>query len=462
MSLQELGLELMGESDDDAFTVGLLESPEEEEQPCPRSPWVVRAAGALVAQRWLLPLLLVWAPLFAFWDATCQTACLPLVNTCYWGADPQGRVADPHFMTPLRKLAWAFNGVGCVALVGVVPSLRRIADSEGPGGGALAALGAGTRTVAARASRTVGTRTVATQPLDLANWVRLATLATVLLAVTKWATLLTSAASAALGDCLFSGSVLPDLGRAVSEGTLAPLLIVWYLTLKMAAALAAHRVATLRRKVAGCDIQAPEWESEVVLEAQALINDTFPTLSLGWGPGAIALCAATLAYAGSELCFSLNSATAATMVERMVGVAAYTCVPLLVLWDLAAAGSECDLLTKGLNEKRIADPSDEAHAKIYKLEVMLNQLNKKQGLGFVLAGTVLDKAYFFGLITKLCGLIVTLIGSLLALRPDEAAAAARSCSSLTEAQEAGIKAWGLLNTSCTYNITIGPAGLVVH
>eukprot|EP01047_Picozoa_sp_COSAG01_P054451 COSAG01_NODE_5950_length_3939_cov_1.486719_2_plen_439_part_00 len=437
----ELGLELVGEK----------------EELCPRSPWVVRVAGALVARRWLLPLLLVLLPLYAFWDATCATACLPLENTCYWGSDLQGWIADPRNMTPLTKCAWAFGALSDVALVGVVPSLRRIVGS-GTDSGALAALGAGTRTVATP-STTSGAAWRPGQPFGLANWTRLLTLAAVLVAAIGF----TMHVYFALGKCLFTGTI-GQLGEAVNLGLMKPLLIVWYLTLKMAAALVAHRVAALRRKVARCDIQAPEWESEVVLETQALINDTFPTLSQAWGPGAIALCVSMGAAALHNVCYGLRmTASASRMASCMVQATLYACAPLLVLWDLADAGSECDLLTKGLNEKRIANPSDEAHAKIYKLEVMLNQLNKKQGLGFVLGGVVLDKAYFFGLVTKLCGVAVTLIGSLLTLRHDEAApTAASTCSSLTQAQEATLHLFQMLNTSCTYNITIGPAGLVVH
>ena len=50
--------------------------------------------------------------------------------------------------------------------------------------------------------------------------------------------------------------------------------------------------------------------------------------------------------------------------------------PMLVLWDAACASTDCDVLVVALNDKRIADISDESHIKIYKLEIMLGHLNK--------------------------------------------------------------------------------------
>eukprot|EP01052_Picozoa_sp_SAG31_P013830 SAG31_NODE_843_length_11551_cov_6.757772_6_plen_129_part_00 len=52
------------------------------------------------------------------------------------------------------------------------------------------------------------------------------------------------------------------------------------------------------------------------------------------------------------------------------------CVPALIMFDFANCSTECDLLVKSLNDKRIADTSDETHVKIFKLEVMISHLNK--------------------------------------------------------------------------------------
>ena len=53
-----------------------------------------------------------------------------------------------------------------------------------------------------------------------------------------------------------------------------------------------------------------------------------------------------------------------------------TCLPLIALQYVAATSSECDVLVQALNEKRLANCSDEHHVKINKLEVLLGNLNQ--------------------------------------------------------------------------------------
>ena len=59
----------------------------------------------------------------------------------------------------------------------------------------------------------------------------------------------------------------------------------------------------------------------------------------------------------------------------------YVLAPILV-WDLAATSSECDLLIKDLNDKRLANPCTATHTKS-DVEDGLNKLNKNQVSWFI-------------------------------------------------------------------------------
>ena len=123
---------------------------------------------------------------------------------------------------------------------------------------------------------------------------------------------------------------------------------------------------------------------------------------------------------------------------------------------------------KDLNDKRLADlASDEKHVAILTLETVLGQLNDNQGLGFVLFGTVLDKRYFFGLLIRLGAVAATVQTTLLAFRHDEltnaASGGSTGCGSLSTEQQAAFKTFARdINATCTWSLTIGPAGVIVN
>ena len=57
--------------------------------------------------------------------------------------------------------------------------------------------------------------------------------------------------------------------------------------------------------------------------------------------------------------------------------------PLLISLDVASTSTKCNELQNDLNNKRVKTPIDANHLTIHKLEVMLERLNGKQGLGFL-------------------------------------------------------------------------------
>jgi hypothetical protein len=212
-----------------------------------------------------------------------------------------------------------------------------------------------------------------------------------------------------------------DVTEGIICGCLVPLTLAWYLTLKLAAALGAGAVARVRAAVSRCDPSSPEWHEEVHAPTQVLVTTTFPALSrcLAGGAAAVAWCCwvnAISQFAWALGSLSVKSALYDTALPCFLLSLLCVSIPMLVLYDLADASSDCDQLIADLNHKRVTHPSDEAHMKIQKLEVMLDRLNKKQGLGFVVGGIVLDKATFSSWMIKLSGLAVTGVGSLLALQ----------------------------------------------
>jgi hypothetical protein len=113
---------------------------------------------------------------------------------------------------------------------------------------------------------------------------------------------------------------------------------------------------------------------------------------------------------------------------------------------------------------------------------MLGQLNKNQGMGFVVFGVVchignlgnlrempfnvvfglrqvLDKAVLYRLLVKLGTLTATAVTTMLALQPPVAAAPAL-CELRADEKEAFATVARLLNASCTYNLTVGRSGSI--
>ena len=141
-------------------------------------------------------------------------------------------------------------------------------------------------------------------------------------------------------------------------------------------------------------------------------------------------------------------------------------LPLGVSYDAAAASSECDLLIDALNEKRKrgdATDSDSEHA-IRRVELILSNENTNQGLGFCVGYRVVDLKTLGNIMAAIVGIATTAVPILFSLRPSTASdgvGLGGQCE-LTELQTDAIRGLaGLFNASCTYNITVGPAGVTL-
>jgi hypothetical protein len=85
------------------------------------------------------------------------------------------------------------------------------------------------------------------------------------------------------------------------------------------------------------------------------------------------------------------------------------------------------------------------------------RVSQNQGLGFLLFGIVVDKAYFLHFFVKLGGLTATAITSLLALRPVPAGSG--PCELSPSDAQAFASTASLINSTCTWTLEIGPAGV---
>jgi hypothetical protein len=415
------------------------------EQPCPRNFWLTRAAKRVLAPAWVVPTLF----LSQFTDGVIQATCPQVM----YGGFEACSLADAPPLLIVREACG--GGLGGIAVVGAVASLRRLLVTPLPAGGGtgpLERLGAQTGWMVLAPPRGQSLLVAMAQGYELRRWAQLLGLIAALQAPLQL-----------VYDAIYSGIYLFQngnwlaavhmVGSGAANGVAIPLALAWWLTLKQAAALATHEVRVVRCAVHRCAASSEAWEAEVVQGCKALAECTLVTLSAGWAGGAAAVCVATWAVALGNIAGALRQQELAKLAVALLGPALLACLPAALLWDLADASSECDLLVKDLNDKRLKDPSDATHVTIVKLETMLGQLNKNQGLGFVLFGVVLDKRYFFGLLMKLGALAITVITTLLAFRHNSNSDGG-GCGLSEQQQTTAQDMFTSFNASCGWNVTV--------
>ena len=89
------------------------------------------------------------------------------------------------------------------------------------------------------------------------------------------------------------------------------------------------------------------------------------------------------------------------------GVLIFTLLPVYVASGPAHVSTQCEELKEALNELRISLKDVQADAQICVLERALERLNQGQGLGFLVAKTVIDKGKLNRFAKGIAGLVVT-------------------------------------------------------
>jgi hypothetical protein len=210
-----------------------------------------------------------------------------------------------------------------------------------------------------------------------------------------------------------------------------------------------------RKKLWAASPSEHEWDNTILPAVTHLIQNTLPELSRGFGDGVLAFVATMVIFALSAFSSFLDTEQFSTLFRCFV----LLCSPLVVSLDVAGASSDCDSIRVVLNSMSISSIKIEEDAKIQLLERALTLSNRGQGLGFVVAGVVVDRRTLGRIFVAVVGALGTIGPVILALKPPAVEYGSQECA-LTAQETLSIRAaMASSNASCAYNITVAS---VIH
>lgn len=263
----------------------------------------------------------------------------------------------------------------------------------------------------------------------------------------------------------------------------APLTAVCGVALQTVITVAQHKVSHVIRKACeqvdnGLGESHQEWEQEFVAPILQLATTMLPLLSKWTTPLMIAT-AALWAFSIAFLALSINPALGHIMVmlgldfvPTSVGRAlamftAVTCasIPLVLARSGANVSTLCHDLMSELNNIRLMNMSAITHQRLLVIETALSRLNEGQGLGLVFGQLMIDNSLLNRMVMTLRGLAVTLLPLMWAwtsIHDKPSNAPNEACAHrLTDSEQS---AWLVFarqfNSSCTFNVSLGPHGFV--
>ena len=243
------------------------------------------------------------------------------------------------------------------------------------------------------------------------------------------------------------------LAAVPCNGLFLPLIFnVWIYALQYGSLLAGETVDRVIENVERHSPTDPAWQSVVVPGVKMLVRETLPDLSKAFGN--------TLGYMVLG-CWCGAFAWFAVYVEKralmaLVCMIVFTFLPFGIATTVSSTSDKCDELRDKINAKRGDDLT--AHLELASLETYMKELNRGQGLGFVVSGIVIDIGMMNRIFSALVSFLVTVVPIILALTPSTVAAyddTLGACE-LSNEQQAAIKATAqvVINGSCSYNITL--------
>jgi hypothetical protein len=193
----------------------------------------------------------------------------------------------------------------------------------------------------------------------------------------------------------------------------APLVYcAWYLSLKEASVLVRGEVAEVAEVLSRTSATSAAWDTDVMPELLELIQVTLPALSTGWADGLLAVWAGLWVTAIGVFAKFVDGGNLGDLAFTL-GAA---CLPLFLTVDVAGASSECETIPEALNAKRATNLCAENHMKLKVAESLLQNLNRGQGLGFVVGGKpgssggkVLDKNTLRAIFAAMSGFMGTVL-----------------------------------------------------
>jgi hypothetical protein len=298
---------------------------------------------------------------------------------------------------------------GTVMLVAFVQSLPTLTAVLRPVDGELDMLGAGRADITAVDLAALNTQRRVTRGLQALCW---------FMGVIMIITSVNWTVKGIGGEGTKIARVPSFLTGAVLLMTLLPLFCEFNLSLQVAAQLASNdvlKVVKAARQVSPAEPE--EWEARVVQPALALHDGAVALLSQGWAYGLvmsfIGLWTASLgilAGVSTLLSFVMTAPTVFRLVGLLMLLVLLLLVlsmPLLMSGAVAGVSTSCDELGNAINTRRIEDL--DSGPRLMQLELALQNLNAMQGLGFVIADTVLDKKKLRAIYGAVIGAFATII-----------------------------------------------------
>lgn len=208
---------------------------------------------------------------------------------------------------------------------------------------------------------------------------------------------------------LTSGKPLKDIVHAMSMllwlFSVGPVFAGWYMSLRLACALANERVAQLTHAVsnpATATMTTAEWDTAIRDPAVELAEVTMPALSR-WGAPAAAIGGGFGVFALGVLNWALMSGDSPAFVLSFLLIGAVFAVVLVP----AGVSTKCELLIGTLNQlRKSADRRIQGH--ISQLESFLTSCNREQGIGFQVFSAVINRQQLKVLFAKTWAILVAM------------------------------------------------------
>ena len=235
-----------------------------------------------------------------------------------------------------------------------------------------------------------------------------------------------------------------------------PSICVLVFSMVIGAALANRQILQLIEAVDHTTPSDRAW-TDVEEKCVKLADEIMPAVSNGWGTMTIIFIITYWLVGFGQFVSWLRYSSWFNAVFTIL-IFAFS---LLVFWPLAVTSSNCDRLMIAFNKRRLAHVGDrDAHHKILEVEIALRRLNLDQGLGFVIAGTVVDQRKIKQLFLAVGTSLSPVFATVMALRPAPTIETTYECL-LSDNQAMALQSIAAtFDSSCIFNVTIGPSGVV--
>lgn len=245
---------------------------------------------------------------------------------------------------------------------------------------------------------------------------------------------------------------------------IAVTLVGFWPTMLTGSALARDAISEVQHKLLHTDPRDKQaWDRDVAGPALAL-DKVMKKLSMGWSNGLLGAAGFCWGNAMNAFCRAINTEYSfssdefrgepeGTMRAGKLRMTVFmTLLPLLLAFDVAKVSSQCDLLMSSINIVRMRT-GEECNERITWLETSLMRLHHGQGLGFLMAGVVVDKRTLRNAFAAMVGAMSTVITALLALSSTHRR---RESCHLSDPQLAAIQSVvsSFNASSCAYNVSL--------